>query len=883
MVSSALSVELRPYLISCGYVAAHLVADVELPSGYKVPLAAFAVKPFDARSACIAVIDGMADPRSNVDACRELGAPLVFVRISDAWQLWKQGTVEPEHLTSVAPNDLGIFFQRHGGRLFPESIYRAKTWGRFEQSLQLDFVDLGLMPLLEEEVGSRLTALFERIVLTSRAILGWKEISAERREWLLQANFWLIAGKILRDKGVPEFANLDLSEFHDVFRRVAQHYGAAIPLRVGDGGNQAALHQSAYDVSRFGNLQLVSMEALAYIYENALTTKETRPDLAIHSTPTYLVEYITGKLRPWIESIPMQERFVFEPACGHAAFLASAMRLLRDLRSADPATVVSEQQYLRAHLSGIDIDPLALEIARLSLTLADVPHPNGWRLAIADALDRNAMQDRVRAARIVLANPPFESLSPSDRRVYAAHGREPYYTNKAAEILRLIVENLEPYSVFGIVLPQSVLDSRKYTSLRRKIADEFDVIDISLFPDSVFRFSDLESAVLLARRVRIRHRLAKTFSYSRVREPDMEEFRRSYISTISYTQPTPRLCESDHYSFIVPELDEVWQFLSGLDTLDDVAEVGQGLSFIAGHNSRFPEGAVTCSQTYRPEFMEGFTGIPKTVQTHELPNVQWLNLDPAVIARPRHGTRTGVAQVLLNYAPASRKPWRHRALIDPIGRAITSRIIAIRPTSARWSVEATWALLNSPIANAYTYAFGGKRDIPVGLLRRMRVPQIVAGDLRSLESAVKNYFAAARRGSIGREHLRNLHWRVDAEVLNLYALPLQLEVAVLNLFSGVRRLGVPFPQDGYFPDNPGADLRLGELLNVIGSWPNLNNRRSELILREIEGSLSIDDAQELETLQRLADVKLRLEAPLPLKQLRSLRDHLKREEEWAIR
>ena len=29
-------------------------------------------------------------------------------------------------------------------------------------------------------------------------------------------------------------------------------------------------------------------------------------------------------------------------------------------------------------------DPFALEIARLSLTLADVPNPNGWALTEAD-------------------------------------------------------------------------------------------------------------------------------------------------------------------------------------------------------------------------------------------------------------------------------------------------------------------------------------------------------------------------------------------------------------------------------------------------------------------------------------------------------------------
>jgi hypothetical protein len=38
-----------------------------------------------------------------------------------------------------------------------------------------------------------------------------------------------------------------------------------------------------------------------------------------------------------VREIPVNERSVFEPACGHAAFLISAMRLLTDLLPPDRA------------------------------------------------------------------------------------------------------------------------------------------------------------------------------------------------------------------------------------------------------------------------------------------------------------------------------------------------------------------------------------------------------------------------------------------------------------------------------------------------------------------------------------------------------------------
>ena len=92
--------------------------------------------------------------------------------------------------------------------------------------------------------------------------------------------------------------------------------------------------------------------------------------------------YIVGRLRPWIGEIAVGDRRVFEPACGHAAFLISAMRLLTNLLP--PNWQEPRRDYLRRRLHGLEIDSFALEIARLSLTLADVPNPNGWALTEGD-------------------------------------------------------------------------------------------------------------------------------------------------------------------------------------------------------------------------------------------------------------------------------------------------------------------------------------------------------------------------------------------------------------------------------------------------------------------------------------------------------------------
>ncbi len=178
--------------------------------------------------------------------------------------------------------------------------------------------------------------------------------------------------------------------------------------------------------------------------------------------------------------------------------------------------------------------------------------------------------------------------------------------------------------------------------------------------------------------------------------------------------------------------------------LDGIASAGQGLSF-RGASSR--SGFRAFSATPFADAAPGLVRFDSGLHLHELPKLHWLNLHPAVIAYPRSGTLTGVEQVLLNYAPASRGPWRLKALSNRDGRAVSSRFIAVRAKAAGWSAVALWGLLNLPVANAFVFSHLGKRDNTVGEMRQMPVPK--AQDVSQLEATVKRYLLAAGRQSDG--------------------------------------------------------------------------------------------------------------------------------------
>src|SRR5467141_880584 len=178
------AIDLRPHILSCDYDESQLARDVEIDFGQRIPLIAFAHSPHDSRSSCLAVIDNVTDPENDVARAKPIAAPLVFASYNKQWQFWKQGTDKPRLIESIAPANLENFFAQNRTSLAPDSVYRAKTWARTDKSYQLAFVDVGLMPLIEEEAGRKLSGLIERTVIDTKRRLSWGVISDDQGHWL---------------------------------------------------------------------------------------------------------------------------------------------------------------------------------------------------------------------------------------------------------------------------------------------------------------------------------------------------------------------------------------------------------------------------------------------------------------------------------------------------------------------------------------------------------------------------------------------------------------------------------------------------------------------------------------------------------------------------
>ena len=535
----------------------------------------------------------------------------------------------------------------------------------------------------------------------------------------------------------------------------------------------------------------------------------------------------------------------------------------------------------------MECDPFALEIARLSLTLADVPNPNGWALTEANMFPGDRLERAVREASIVLGNPPFEPFEAGSRKQSWLH-------NKAAETFRRVVENLQPGSMFGFVLPQTLLHSRQARPLRELLLRDYEISEISLFADKVFHYGEPESTVIIGRRLAQNAPRHFTVRYQRIREGQVAEFSRRYKASSEITVTRERLLVAEDASLLVPELDDLWQSLAVMKRLAEFADIGKGFDHIGDNDLLLATGTVKVSESPGPRLVPGFAIWSEAQLTHRLPRIMWLNLAPSVIQSRRRGTTIGAPQVVLNYAPVSREAWRLKALIDKEGRPVNSNFSVARPRSDRLPLTVLWAILNSPLANAFAYCHSSKRHVLVGDLGQMPVPDFTACDLVPLEKAVSDYLTAARAipsakprptkrsaqqsqtshqielfkgeaeatvSDAESERLKFLHWRIDAEVLRLYSLPLKQERRLLDLFSGVRRRGVPFVQTEYFPKGYTDLDRLSDLLAITIDWAKTNRRRGKLMDLEDEGQLTPAQTEELAELQRLADALVGLMEP----------------------
>ena len=782
-------------LTGLGYVGTLLqenyeFADILAPeySVGRIPLAAFAQDPPSYRNACFGVVlaNGVEGP-ALIETCRSLGAPQILeVQQShiNRWKMTEQG--EPLFLEQVMAEEVPALFQRNRKDWSPRRILGVKSAGRSIAS-QLDFFDLGLLPLLEQQAREKLDRLLQETVeLSIEEFQRHSEFTDDDYPPLFRLLFRLITAKVLADRGHPGDWLYD--EAQPTIKAVeAFYFKEATPEAV---LSHTQTQQVAWErVKKAFHFQNLSVDSLAYVYESTLVAPETRRLFGIHSTPPAIAEYITRHLP--FEDLPLDQCRIFEPFAGHAVFLVAAMQRMRELMPHD-MTSEERHRYFIKMLCGIEIDDFAREVARLSLMLADYPNPDGWRLYGADALRSDLFEQELDAAQVVLCNPPFENFDVNERATYG----DLFSVRKPATILHRVLQ--KPPDLLGFVLPRSFVEGRGYKQVRTEIGQTYSSVELVSLPDKVFRHSDAEAVLLLASKKGGRVGRLRTGG---VDKGDLERFYLMHEPTWRSEDDFEVSASTFESSIWLPILQDVWKATSRMKRLSDVADIHRGIEY----NVPFRSNELhLVSETSRPGYRLGIQKVKDTVEPFLIRKTVYLNVSQGRMRGSADKYPWEQRKLVVNAARRTRGAWPLVASIDYLGVVCYQNFHGIWPNNSI-SLETLAAILNGPIANAYVVTREGGRHVQKQTLLGIPIPDLHADRDEAISSLVHSYtevrgqwLAGNLADEAAHDTCGNLLRLIDAEVLRAYDLSPRTERALLDYFADQPRPG-PVGFKEYFP------------------------------------------------------------------------------------
>ncbi len=743
-MSAELANQARSFLEGAGYDADDLVPGYSFTSrrddgslvNDRADLVAFGDEPHSMQTACVSVVEpapttSVAD---TVSRLRFLTAPLAIVGAESSVELWSIRThLEPKPLQTAPRAAWPDAFRGRLADLSPDSILQAKRG-----DTQLEFVDAELGTWAERITGDALTKLLEFLLAGAlKQLPASYSTRPAAHEAIVRLVFNLFACRILEDKDIIDVAADPANSLRSANRRFSENIGIDVvdspylsPSLVHD------VHSQLRERFAFASL---TTDMLGHAYENALVSVKLRRERGIYYTPHSITRYILDRLP--IESIPQESRYLLDPCCGSGSFLLAGFERLASLLP-DSWTPARRHQYLRARIVGRDIDDFAREIASLSLVLADIHNRNGWNVREGD-VKQITVEAVGKRPTIVVTNPPFKEIKEAGTR------RE-----LAADTLVTLIDLAAKGGLIGIVLPQSMLDSRAGQGARATVLEACDILELSTFPGGVFH-SNADSVVLLLRKRTSPSGLAKragVVTVHELRNKDLAAFKSRGIFTRTYSVDTADWAGDPHKRFIVSPLSDTWKKLeASCVRLSQVADIRNGLQIKK-------TDATSVTDRKRPgdvPFVDRLNVLRPfaLLTTSGLRQTRWLQYGDQ-LHRPRDRAIFDVAKVLVNSTRNPGSTWRFVAAAAPEGLFFFENFHGVIPKpDAAVSIEQIVAVLNSPVANAWFDAHSRKRKIVQHILRDLPFPTFdgpaasrVTAAVQALEKAIIAKWQQAEEG-----------------------------------------------------------------------------------------------------------------------------------------
>mgnify|MGYP003893337845 FL=1 len=223
----------------------------------------------------------------------------------------------------------------------------------------------------------------------------------------------------------------------------------------------------------------------------SLARLRRRKQTGAYYTPSAIVESLAGEvLDAWPEDAGLPR--VIDPCCGSGNILIRVYLALKRRLTARGLSAREADRMLRAHgaLAGFDIDGTAVHLARLNLALLAEPDgggmPAGFPIRRQDALrapSRHPEEPEGGRYDLVIGNPPWGyQFAPEEAERFKRRFRTAasFGTESFGLFIEAGLSMLKDGGLLAYVLPESLLTVDRHAEARRLIAEQTEMLGITL-------------------------------------------------------------------------------------------------------------------------------------------------------------------------------------------------------------------------------------------------------------------------------------------------------------------------------------------------------------------------------------------------------------------
>jgi hypothetical protein len=441
----------------------------------------------------------------------------------------------------------------------------------------------------------------------------------------------------------------------------------------------------------------VPAEAVAELYERFAVSPEARRRRGVVYTPAWLARYVVDRMPS--EAFATGE--TLDATCGSGTFLVCALERIVERARRDGKVV--DASLLQRRVRGIDLDPVAIEAAKLSLDLfAAVLGVTGvtWNLAVDDATTATVTSEWL------VGNLPF------GHRTFEGH-------DLSSEILAHIHESNPDLRALCLIVPDSLAyaKSERARVVRTLLRSNYTIEEVTRLPERVFEGSTAATMVIAARK----GPPAESVLVRQIRAEDLSSFRAGLQLSTSFYTDLPSAV-ADPWSFS-PFSNEFEAAARKGQELGSVATTWVGLQTYGMNPSLIGPPKASPKQPLLSEPTEFAHWRPGSIR--RLPS---LRANRNQVRRAGPWDEFQKPKVIVRTTTDERATDRLAAIPDAQGLWFTDKFAGIWPTEAGGlGIRAIAAYLQTRFARVWFQTNNPSRKLRLGTLLSLPVPKLPAG------------------------------------------------------------------------------------------------------------------------------------------------------------